>query len=97
MASSDATQGAQAKLLTLLSRSYCHLCEDMAAAVAPIAARHGAALVEVDIDADPALEAAHGDRVPVLFLGTAEAGVELCHYHLAAEAVERALAGHAGR
>ncbi len=68
----------------------------MAAALAPIAQRYGAAVVEIDVDAHPALEAAHGERVPVLFLGTPEDGVELCHYHLLPEAVERALAARAG-
>mgnify|MGYP003512899243 CR=1 FL=1 len=33
-----------------------------------------------------------GDLVPVLLLGTPEHGVELCHYHLDAPAVEAALA-----
>lgn len=82
--------------LTLLSRAYCHLCDDMREALAPLARRHGAAIVEIDVDADAALERAHGDRVPVLFLGAPADGVELCHYHLAADAVEAAL-GAAGR
>lgn len=77
---------------TLLSRSYCHLCDDMAAALAPIARARGIPVVVVDVDADPALEARHGDRVPVLFLGRPAEGLELCHFHLDAEAVERALA-----
>lgn len=83
--------GAQAPVLTLLSRTYCHLCEAMRDALVPIARRHGAAIVEVDVDAHPELERRHGDRVPVLFLGAPDGGLELCHYHLAPEAVERAL------
>jgi glutaredoxin len=79
-------------MLTLLSRAYCHLCDEMRDALAPIALRHGVAVVEVDVDAHPALEAAFGDLVPVLLLGTPEDGVELCHYHLDAPAVEAALA-----
>ncbi len=82
-----------APLLTLLSRAYCHLCDEMREAVEPIARRYGAALVEVDVDAHPTLEAAHGERVPVLFLGAPADGRELCHYRLAAAAVEAALAG----
>ena len=78
--------------LTLLTRAYCHLCDDMASALAPLAARHHAQVVQIDVDAHPALEAAHGDRVPVLFLGSAEAGVELCHYHLDASRVAQVLA-----
>lgn len=95
MANDAGAAGVRAPLLTLLSRTYCHLCEDMREALAPIARRHGATVVEVDVDADPALERAHGDRVPVLFLGAPGDGQELCHYHLAAETVERALSGDA--
>ena len=78
--------------LTLLSRAYCHLCDDMAAALAPIAAAHRARVVVVDVDADPALEAAFGERVPVLFLGPPAAGAELCHFRLDAARVAAALA-----
>ncbi|CAG0966529.1 hypothetical protein BURK1_00994 [Burkholderiales bacterium] len=86
--------------LTLLTRAYCHLCEEMRDALAPIAAAHGAAVVEVDVDADAALEARWGDLVPVLLLGDPACGVEVCHYVLdrgRAEAVLRAdrLAGGA--
>ena len=66
--------------LTLLSRAYCHLCDEMQAAVAPIAAAHGATLSVVDVDADQTLEAVYGDRVPVLFLGAPGSGIELGHY-----------------
>ena len=68
--------------LTLLSRAYCHLCDEMQAALAPLAARHDAKVVVIDVDAHPALEARYGERVPVLFAGAPEAGEELCHYHL---------------
>jgi thiol-disulfide isomerase/thioredoxin len=77
--------------LTLLSRAYCHLCDDMAAALAPLAASLGVPVTVVDVDADPALEARFGERVPVLILGVADDGVELCHYRLDAEAVRRAV------
>jgi thiol-disulfide isomerase/thioredoxin len=77
--------------LTLLARTYCHLCDDMAAALAPIAAAHGATVAVVDVDVDPALEAAYGGRVPVLFLGAPGAGRELCHFHLDAARVTAAL------
>jgi len=67
----------------------------MAAAVAPLAAQVGARVDVIDVDADPALEALHGERVPVLFLGAPSGGTELCHYHLdadrVAEALERAM------
>ena len=79
--------------LTLLTRAYCHLCDEMRDALAPLAAAHGATVVERDVDADPALEARYGDLVPVLLLGAPEAGVEICHYVLDVGTVRAALAG----
>lgn len=70
------------KALTLLTRAYCHLCDEMRDALAPLAAAHGATIVERDVDADPALEARYGDLVPVLIDGDAEHGREICHYVL---------------
>jgi len=73
--------------LTLLARAYCHLCDDMRDALAPVAAESGIEVRYVDIDADPALVARYDERVPVLVLD----GVELCHYHLDAPRVRAAL------
>jgi thioredoxin reductase (NADPH) len=78
--------------LTLLSRAYCHLCDEMLAVVAPVAAARGVALTVVDVDADPALEARFGERVPVLFAGDPATGTEIAHLACDAAAVERALA-----
>jgi Glutaredoxin-like domain (DUF836) len=78
---------------TLLTRAYCHLCDDMLAAVRPLAAARGAPIDVIDVDADPALEQAFGERVPVLFAGDPASGVELCHYRLDPARVEAALAG----
>lgn len=64
--------------LTLMSRGYCHLCHDMEAALAPLAAEYGATVTVLDVDADPALEAKYDELVPVLLHGE----VELCHYFL---------------
>jgi hypothetical protein len=66
----------------------------MRSALAPIAARSAATIVEIDVDADPALEARFGDRVPVLIDGDVD-GVELCHYRLDAARVMDALGLHA--
>ena len=82
-------------VLTLLTRAYCHLCDDMRVAIAPLAARLGAAVTELDVDADAALEERYGERIPVLLLGSPTDGVELCHYSLDAAAVHRALAEQA--
>lgn len=76
---------------TLYSRSYCHLCEDMAAALAAFMARADLAytLDIVDVDADPALVARYDELVPVL---TADPpGPELCHYFLDEAALRRHL------
>ena len=67
--------------LTLLTRAYCSLCDDMQRSVAPLAAAAGTGLDVIDVDADPALEAAWGAWVPVLFLGAPEPAREICHYH----------------
>ena len=76
--------------LTLLVRAYCHLCDEMRAALQPLAEAAGAAVVEIDVDADPSLESRFGDLVPVLLSGGVD-GVELCHYHLDATRVAQAL------
>jgi hypothetical protein len=62
-------------------------------ALAPLVVGRGVDVVELDVDAHPALESAYGHLVPVLLLGDAPGGVEICHYHLDREAVRRALAG----
>ena len=75
--------------LTLLSRSYCHLCHDMEVALAPLAEEFGATVSVVDVDADPVLEAKYDELVPVLLHGDAE----LCHYFLDVPKVREYLAG----
>ena len=65
-------------LLTLIGRTYCHLCHDMELAVRPLAEEFGVDLELVDADADPHLEALYGERVPVLLHGETEP----CHYFM---------------
>jgi thioredoxin reductase (NADPH) len=74
--------------LTLYGRTYCHLCDDLAAALAPIAAEFGCRVEVRDVDASPELEARYGERVPVL----AHGDVELCHYFLDAPRLRAYLA-----
>ena len=81
------------RTLTLLTRAWCHLCDEMRDALAPLAEAHGAAIVERDVDADPALERRYGELVPVLFDGDAEGGREICHYVLDRERTLAALRG----
>jgi thioredoxin reductase (NADPH) len=77
--------------LTLLGRAYCHLCDEMLDALRPLATRHGATVTVVDVDAEPALEQAFGDRVPLLFAGDPASGAELCCFRLDRARVEAAL------
>jgi thiol-disulfide isomerase/thioredoxin len=72
---------------TLYSRSWCHLCEDMLAALQRLAPAGQAFEVDVlDVDADPALVARFDELVPVLFGRLDEP--ELCHYFLDEAAVQ---------
>lgn len=74
--------------LTLLSRSYCHLCHDMEVALAPLASEFGVEVEVLDVDADEVLVAQYDELVPVLL----HQGRELCHYHLDAALVRGYLA-----
>jgi hypothetical protein len=77
---------------TLYSRSWCHLCEDMLAALRAFMAREGLAysIDVVDVDADPRLVERFDELVPVLF-GDDLNGPELCHYFLDEAALRRYL------
>jgi thioredoxin reductase (NADPH) len=79
--------------LTLLVRAYCHLCDEMRAELAPLAAGRDVAIELVDVDAHPALEARWGELVPALFAGDPAPESELCHYRLDRARVEAALRG----
>ncbi len=70
--------------LTVYSRSYCHLCDDMIAALRALQTGWRYELRIVDVDSDPALEARYGELVPVL----TGADGEICHYHLDTQKLE---------
>ncbi|MGZ5202487.1 MAG: glutaredoxin family protein [Telluria sp.] len=71
---------------TLYSRSWCHLCEDMLAALQGLAPPGQSFEVDVvDVDADPALVERFDELVPVLFGRLDEPA--LCHYFLDESAV----------
>ncbi len=74
--------------LTVLSRAYCHLCEELIAGLRRFQERYAFEIEVLDVDADPGLEARWGDKVPVLLDGD----VEVCHYFLDADAVDARLA-----
>lgn len=78
--------------LRLYGRAWCHLCQDMLAALVALRAEPGVPAFEVeefDVDADPALEAKYDELVPVL---TDAQDRELCHYFLDAPKVREHLA-----
>ena len=73
--------------LTVLARSYCHLCDDMIAALGQLQGRYRFDIEVVDVDRHPELEEKWGDKVPVLLDG----GRELCHYFLDVDVVDARL------
>ncbi|MDG0027088.1 glutaredoxin family protein [Trinickia sp. Y13] len=77
--------------LTLYSRSWCHLCEEMLTELEPLARAFGASVEVLDVDADPALVERYDELVPVLVYE----GVELSRYRLDVERVRAALATRA--
>ncbi|MDR1227621.1 MAG: glutaredoxin family protein [Azoarcus sp.] len=72
-----------ARIFTVLSRQWCHLCHELIAALEPLAVRHGWRIEVVDVDEAPDLEARWNERVPVLLAGERE----ICHHRLDTEAV----------
>lgn len=73
---------------TLYSRPDCRLCEEMRAALAALPQARAYPLEVIDVDADPATRARFGHKIPVLLF----AGELVCHGHLDAEEVHKALA-----
>jgi hypothetical protein len=79
---------------TLYSRSWCHLCEDMLAALQAFMAHEGLPfsvdVIDIDASPDTSLVARFDELVPVLF-GDDLNGPELCHYFLDEGALRRHL------
>ncbi|HEX2200145.1 MAG TPA: glutaredoxin family protein [Burkholderiales bacterium] len=65
----------------MYGRAYCHLCEEMAAALRSL----GVDFEEIDVDADPRLDELYGENVPVLLRGD----IELCRHRLTSEAIAK--------
>ena len=76
--------------LTLYTRRGCPLCEDMAAHVRALLSGTPHGLTPVDVDADPALKAAYGWDVPLLFHGASE----ICRHELDLPAFQEWLRAH---
>ena len=81
-----------APLLTLYGRGYCHLCEDMEAALLALRGEFDFELEVIDVDSSPSHETQFGERIPVLMHGD----TELCHYFLDRPAVRRYLSALTG-
>ena len=58
-----------AREITLYTRPGCHLCEEAKAVIQPILGEFGAALRELDINQDAALQQRYGTDIPVIFIG----------------------------
>ncbi len=72
----------------LYSRPDCGLCEEMQAQLAALPAARDVPVDVVDVDSDPLVSVRYGHKIPVLLLG----GELVCHGHLDAEEVHKALA-----
>lgn len=73
--------------LTVYTRLYCHLCEDLLAKLEALKSELGFRYQVFDVDADPALHARYNELVPVLKVGD----VEICHHFLDEAALRRYL------
>jgi hypothetical protein len=86
---------------SLFSRSYCHLCDDMLAALRrelhAMAPNSTHEIEVIDVDADPVLVGHYDELVPVL-TGTGADGrtVEICHYFLDPKGLAEFLRGATG-
>jgi len=69
--------------LVVLSRAWCHLCDELLDALAPLAGELELEVAVIDVDERPELEERWGELVPVVLAGDEE----LCHYHLDPEAI----------
>ena len=74
----------------MYSRPGCGLCEELLQELSALPEARGYPLDVVDVDADPSARMRYGHKIPVLLF----AGELLCHGHLDAEEVHKALAYH---
>jgi glutaredoxin len=81
--------------VTLYSRPGCHLCDDMKAIVAGVVRSMSTPVTveEIDISADPGLEARYGAEIPVLLVN----GLKAAKYRVKEDELRRILMDRAGR
>ena len=64
----DPTPGDRGLHLRLYGRPDCHLCDEMKDVLLPLAREFGAAVEQINVETDPALEAQYGQEIPVLLI-----------------------------
>jgi len=64
----------QDRLVTLITRDGCHLCDVAEQTLRGLQAELGFSLDSVDVDADPVRQAEYSDRVPVILIDGKEHG-----------------------
>lgn len=74
----------------LYSRPGCGLCEEMLAQLQALPSARAVPVDVLDVDSDPQTRLRYGHKIPVLLY----AGELVCHGHLDAEEVHKALALH---
>jgi glutaredoxin len=57
----------------IYSRPGCHLCDEAKEVIDRVRKRHGFTLRVINIENDPALEAAYGTEIPVVFINGSKA------------------------
>ena len=62
------------RVVTLITRVGCHLCDEADEVLTRMSAELGFSLERRDVDEDPALRAEYSDRVPVILLDGKEHG-----------------------
>lgn len=68
----------QPLILTVYSRAYCHLCDEMIEALRELQGLFQFEIAVLEVDDDPDSERRFGEKVPVLM----HDGHELCHFRL---------------
>jgi glutaredoxin len=76
-----------ARIVELLAREGCHLCDDARRLVPRVTAEAGVGWTETDVDTDPRLRAEFGDLVPVVRVD----GKELGYWRIDEARLRRAL------
>jgi glutaredoxin len=85
-------QPADVTRVTIYSRPGCHLCDEMKAVVELVGRSVALQIEEIDISADPALEARYGLDIPVLEID----GRRAAKYRVSEDELRRVLEGRSG-